>query len=662
MQPNQQMPKGMPVKIPTQADLDKMDPQNRLMMQQRMKQMEALRKVQGITNNTGATAPQQPQVQPQQRSTLPQQQQAQAQQGGAQGLPPEIRQLDDRIKALWHDVQRTTPKGPPIQLDSEGLEQVRNSLKRLWQPLMNLDRTFYPALRAPQLGEERVKQAMRAKIIVQQNAADKDGNTKEYLAVSPMELKKHEVFIGQYFTALKELKARQDAARAQQAAGATQVQQPPAQPAAQPAKPAAPPAPERKPSQSNARKQSAANKAPPAPTDNTKTFDWGAQSPQGVPKYDPTHSQLTQEKLKLPPQKKRRTGPQPESAESTPAAQITTPQPAGSSPNVASTKTQAAEQAKKMQVQAKVEASRFKCDDSMCEGSIRGFETQEMLKQHKETVHKPVEDPFKFLEEALTTGEKSLEVEKPAAAPKAVPQPRGKPMPTAAIKKEGQTPDIKTEIGTPARPGSSFGKVAAKPTPTPGKKGVDAKAPDSAIEVASAEKEKTLLESMAAKISFDLPVCEAAQPIEAPLDVTDELFDELFMNGATAADGNIFISDWNDLGDVSSITDWGLRPSPDPSPDLTPSDGTSQSSRESDISQSERLRINLEWDAFGNGDTGVPEVMLQTLGLSEGEGEKKDGDKKGDEWNWRGDMMDWDSLFGANAGLEGDSMGEGMVF
>jgi hypothetical protein len=671
MQPNQQSQPQIPGGMPSREQLAKMDQQQRLIFMQKVRQMDALRKAQNL--HQGA-AQQQQQSQAQQPSTLPQQQaampgQQQHQQAGIAGVPtPEFQQLENRVKQLWQEVQRANPKGPPMQLDSQGIEQVQLSLKRLWPAVMNLDRTFYPALRAPNIGEARVKEAMKAKIIVQQNARDDKGNTKDYLSVTPMELKKQEVFVGQYFTALKEIKARQDAARAQAQAtsGVTQAQPPSTQPTAQPAKlpqPQAPKAPERKPSQqTNARKASAANKVPPAPTEN-KTFDWGAQSPQGVPKYEPTRSELTADKLKLPPQKKRRTAQHADGQEPTPPAQTTTPQAAGSSPNVPGVKIQAAEQAKKLQAQPKIEPPRFMCDESMCEASIRGFETEEMLRQHKETAHKPVEDPYKLLEEALSTAEKSLKSEKPAVAPKVAAQPRGKPVLNAkgVVKKEGLTPDIKTESGTP-RPGS-LAKGATKSAPTSAsKKGADTKATDAAVDVP--EKEKTLLESMASKIAFDLPPTEPAQP-DAPIDLTQDLFEDLLTDVQTTG-GHTFLNDWADLEDFSNVTDWGLRPEPESSPDLTPSDGTSQSSRESDISQSERLRINLEWDAFGNGDTGVPEVLLQTLGLSEDTAmadagaEKKEGDDKkraDDQWNWNSDLMDWDSMFGAQAGLlEGDNM------
>ncbi|KAI7466472.1 hypothetical protein KC351_g14457, partial [Hortaea werneckii] len=144
-----------------------------------------------------------------------------------------------------------------------------------------------------------------------------------------------------------------------------------------------------------------------------------------------------------------------------------------------------------------------------------------------------------------------------------------------------------------------------------------------------------------------------------------------------------------------NTVDWGLRPegAMESSPELTPSSGLSTgSSRESDISQSERLRINMEWDPWVTGDTQIPEALkeMMDLGLGGGGGsgssgspsggqqqhqEKKDGTNKdvdmadaegkgkpesdkvkiatGDEWDWSQDQIlngDLDGLFGTQGG------------
>ncbi|KAK0767380.1 hypothetical protein LTR38_018366, partial [Friedmanniomyces endolithicus] len=92
----------------------------------------------------------------------------------------------------------------------------------------------------------------------------------------------------------------------------------------------------------------------------------------------------------------------------------------------------------------------------------------------------------------------------------------------------------------------------------------------------------------------------------------DEIFHDVLHDTLNGAEG---FSDW--MTELATITDWGPLPdgsqqqdtlsssSPEPTP---PSDAQSlSSSRSSEISESERLRINFEWDPWDNGDTDVPE-------------------------------------------------------
>ncbi|KAI6860969.1 hypothetical protein KC318_g21133 [Hortaea werneckii] len=164
-----------------------------------------------------------------------------------------------------------------------------------------------------------------------------------------------------------------------------------------------------------------------------------------------------------------------------------------------------------------------------------------------------------------------------------------------------------------------------------------------------------------------------------------------------------FIDDWSSFGMNGNTVDWGLRPEGpmESSPELTPSSGTSTgSSRESDISRSERLRINMEWDPWGTGDTQIPEALkeMMELGLGSGGGgggggggngslsggqeqqqEKNHGTNDdvnmtdaegkgkpeaekvkiatGDEWDWSQDQIlngDLDGLFGTQGGALGE--------
>jgi len=126
------------------------------------------------------------------------------------------------------------------------------------------------------------------------------------------------------------------------------------------------------------------------------------------------------------------------------------------------------------------------------------------------------------------------------------------------------------------------------------------------------------------------------------------------------------------------VDDWGLRPDDatglPSSPETTPE--SSNTSLNSDVSSNDRLRINLEWDAFGNGDTTVPEMLNAAVdGLGIGGSEIKffeddkitgddqsaktaDDKKKSDgsigdpfEWSANADVS-WESIFGDQGNAE----------
>ena len=113
-----------------------------------------------------------------------------------------LRHTDIRIKQLWRIVKRSLRKGPPAQLDAQGLEQVQFSLQRLWPLIRCLDQSFEDALQAPNLGDGRVMQAIQAKVIVQQNARDWHGTPKDYYSVGRKDLEKLEATVAEYYAAL----------------------------------------------------------------------------------------------------------------------------------------------------------------------------------------------------------------------------------------------------------------------------------------------------------------------------------------------------------------------------------------------------------------------------------------------------------------------------
>ncbi|GIZ41021.1 hypothetical protein CKM354_000433800 [Cercospora kikuchii] len=580
----QQAPQAPPMQAsqsqqqgPTREQLAQMPPEQRAaFMQKRQAQLDALRKAQG---GVGGAAP--APAMSQQEASL-------------------------RLTNIMKEIQSTTPKGPPVNMDPQSQEKVKAALQRLYKPIFQMSTTFPMAmtwgLEAP------LRDIIRAKLLLQQNVKDEQATMRDYYSLTQQQLQEMERAVSGYMNEFKQLQLRIQAQKG--AAGKDQQSQAPPM-AAAPSQ------------QGHARKPSHA-RAPPAPTDDKK-FDWSAQSP-GVPMYAQDQPGLTQDKLKFPPQKKRKPN-QPGSQVSTPAAQATTPANANASPALGSGKgQQSPEQIKKTQQQLKAdmereaESRRFKCKDSSCEHSLRGFDTEAQLNEHDKAQHQPVDDPLGFFLENAT---KALDVDKDgnanakpnAQAAKAAPL--AKPRLTAKDLKEDEL--TKQELEQVRRniiPASVKQKLAKKQAEL-----------DAENEKAKeAEKEQTMREAMAQKL--DLPLSIAEPVTDLPIIVDDNVFDvglndmdtELFESFGILGNQMTLESieemareNWQPVdGDLSSwrrVDEPGLT---DSSPELTP-DG----SQNSDVSQSDTMRfmISVEnegnWDPWGNGQgMGVSETML----------------------------------------------------
>ncbi|KAK4552490.1 hypothetical protein LTR86_010334 [Recurvomyces mirabilis] len=587
--------------------------------------------------------------------------------------------LQQKLKNMMTEVARTNPKGPPIQVDAQTLEQAQEVLRRLWMPVAKMETTYVVAAQLPGF-EKKLMGVMRARLLVNQNAKDASGAIRDYLSLSLHDLKQLELMLQVYFRELKATKDRMDEQKAQAEARQVQAQQ--SQPGLQ-----------RQPSftgkqqqqqatamgqsasqQGHIRKASSNSKAPPAPIEN-KSFDWPGSdpSPHGVPKYD-GRSELTPDKLKFPPSKKRRTG-QPDSQESTPAGQAGTPAGMMASPSNGGKTSQTPEQMRKAQpVPVKTEqesesrAKGWRCKDVLCEANAKGFETEELLRKHDEDEHSPVKDPLAFMLEnaasALGVDQEGVPL---AVRPKPETKVATKPLAGASVKRDvSNTPMIKQEIGTPQAGGSSV--------KTQGK----------APEVAAPLKEKTLREVIEAKMGFEPPPQQVSETLSDanPTTEDDDDFLSQLLPSAFNSDQTSGIESWTDLTltdfdpvDLDNI-DWGLRrtlSSQSSSPELTPP-SSELSSKESELSPLERLRINFEYDYWGTGVQGhVPEGlarMAEGLGIGEdgdremgeaehgvedGDGGGVGGEKKvgglGDEFDWSGDLedesTDWEVLFGS---------------
>lgn len=366
---------------------------------------------------------------------------------------------------------------------------------------------------------------------------------------------------------------------------------------------AQPPAPAASPAmpivKSAGRKSSAATKPPAAPTDEKKFWAAGVASPHGVPKYDNKQPELTADQLKFPPQKKRKTGP------GQPTSQPTTPAQATATTKsvtpVSSVKpTDAA-------VKTNPERTRFRCPKSdICDFSITGFDTEVQLREHINSVHQVIEDPLRFLIDSTTE------------APSVVSRKQ-----TLAI----------------GRPGD-HGKTAA-------------------VKAKRADQEKTMQDLMLERLGYTDQM-SGGQQFTATDAKSENIFDDV---------GDIVMSglqdfDVLDIGQDTSDLDWGLRRDEGheiSSPELTPESQASLAN--SDISLNDRLKINLEWDAFGYGgfqmlgDQALDDLSLdsdlpaQQRGNDVGKAETMEIDASGDEntmgadggaWNWDAELMNWD--------------------
>jgi hypothetical protein len=597
---------------------------------------------------------------------------------------------DATFKRLYQEVNHA--KGPQIQQDPQAVEQVTGILRKIYKTYSQIDKIFSTALRLPEFTEDRIKQLMRAKIMVYHNWDASTDSVKNYLSINLNSAMYAQRLVGEFLRDMNQAKARgqlnQQLAQQAQQQGQVQQQQQQNQQQQQPtAKVPAGQAPTmEKTGSKHGRKASSSSRPPPAPTDN-KSFDWGVgvSSPHGIPKYDNAVT-LTPENLKLPPNKRRRTG-QPESADATPAGQTGTP--SGASPGVGAVKSNSPEQLRKAQMQAKAEAEerdkkRWKCTkDAACEASITGFETEDELKRHFDSIHAEIENPLQFL---LDNAAETLGVDLEGnplpgkVADKGKAGARLMPPKASAMKRESSlTPAIKQEVRTPAGQATAFAtpgsgnKVALKPA---GKEGAAATNSDSPT---------ALHHTIANKIGYQ-PLVVVDSEAGAPQSLTDDqLWAEI---SSTVAAGVSSFEPFNfDDSNGALVTDWGLRPDDaagvPSSPETTPK--SSSASLNSDVSGSDNLRINFEWDAFGNGDVAVPEMLNAAVsGLGLGSGESKstepgaanqdpqaaksntDVEKTVDPFEWSADNdVSWANIFASqdmdgvqfdmSSGIQGDT-------
>lgn len=317
------------------------------------------------------------------------------------------------------------------------------------------------------------------------------------------------------------------------------------------------------------------NRAPAAPTSPQPPFHFG--SPDGVPaKYANRTDELTQERLRIPPKKKRK-GDQPPSTVSIPAQ----PQPfnASKSPQLAKT-------APALTEKTPSEAL-FKCYAPDCVDRLNGFVSQADLDKHILDIHDPkeptIDDPLRWTLEQMRSGlgleengkSKPLHAESKteqhiseAAKMKKSPSAQDQ----AAIKQESATPMTRVPTQTGPSPGSNLLKTPQAST--------NMKTPGS--ETKSAAKDVKAVES---KTSHTLANKQASA---SPDPWATSLVSSAAVSGA-----------FSGLAGLSSTGTWStIQHVMTPCSTLSSGMSEKTSPRVSDISENDAVKISLNSDPF----------------------------------------------------------------
>jgi hypothetical protein len=413
------------------------------------------------------------------------------------------------------------------------------------------------------------------------------------------------------------------------------------------------------------RRQQQGNQQPAAaPQANQATVPLHAASPQGVPKYHPSvANKFDPNSIKLPPNKKLKV--QQGSSSSSPV------QASASSPQVPKTKSPEIPRQKVPEPPKPT----HKCSVQECDFSVRGFSSQAELEKHQRDSHAPIEDPMNYsiegVAEALGLGKDGklkvakVESQKPSkAASNIKSEQKPTSAPSNAAFKSGQTPNIKAEALTPA--GTSVSTPMNRvPTQTGPKDSPLLKTPqggNAKIQTPSTSG-KAVAKDTPGK-PMETAKSEPAPPVDlwANADFTPSQLDDLFDMDLPGTMPEIDL-DLEMLGNLSDPLglDIGFD---DPLPSLqqprsttpveTPeSSKDSTSTRESDISESDNLNIDISMD--------VPSMNVDSLMLG-----------STDAMNFQlDDLMDlgtedtvvvqpgvdwanakWEDLFPADAGLK----------
>ncbi|KAI9833002.1 MAG: hypothetical protein M1819_003834 [Sarea resinae] len=332
------------------------------------------------------------------------------------------RQRDNRLKQIVAEVIRSCPKRQPIDLNPQVKEVMTKKLREARDMVHRVEQSLPIFWRA--YGEESMaREIISTRQVLIQQYNNKD--PAEHFSITPQELDQSLHKLKEYFNfVMQKLQIQRQAQVTKQAHQQSNKQ--PGGPGVQSQSQAQPP-PQSQPqpnaeasmhplNAANLSKQQQAlqlqrqvpnannNSRPPAaPTTSQPPFALGASSPQGVPQaYGP--NELTPDKLKFPPAKKRKPNQQ-GSAASTPAQGQNTTPGSTTSPQIIKTEQKRQQQETKPVPEA---TPTFRCPVLKCEFNKKGFASQLELAKHTSETHEvkepPIADPLKFALESLAEG------------------------------------------------------------------------------------------------------------------------------------------------------------------------------------------------------------------------------------------------------------------
>lgn len=532
-------------------------------------------------------------------------------------------QLDAKLKKLVDEVARSTPPRPPVPMDAATRARMIPKLASAQAMLVRMDSAL-PVFHRMFGGEDNTRELIRTvgdalfcpirpttdflqRFLLKAQYKDADTPIDNF-TISSDELEKSCNMLHRSFTHIMHRIAQEKAEKAK-AKGDTPHNSQEWLPNQQPAKQQPPvlSAANLQQHQNNMQAERQAsvqkssnnsNRAPPAPTsDKPPHTPWiGAQSPHGVPVYGP--NELTQDNLKLPTSKKRKTNNQPASSASTPAQQASTPL---QKPSPLGNKIPSPE------VQRLHAPTIHKCTDPSCSSGTVGFATQSELEKHMVDMHEPkepvIEDPLQFSLEQIRfalnldgNGEPKSKVDDAAVQTN---------MGSSAMRKSASmqgTPAMKQETATP------MSRVPTHTGPSPASHLLKTPQATNSIKTPVSET-KSLPKDAVSKDTTNTPLITTA----------DDPWAFSLISPSTIHHAFSGLSTLNGPKAWSKFQDYHLTPE-----SMSSSDPTSPSPRPSDISENDLVKINMDivddrsWIPINWSSDPMMTTELEELNLGEG--------------------------------------------